>query len=138
MALKNKPLERQAQLLANATVSAKKKANPDLDPADLKKIKNQALTTARARVGAQKQRVEITPQEWKAIQAGAISNNKLVQILNNTDVDVVKSYATPRTTKTMTSSKVARAKAMVARGYTQAEIADQLGISTSTLNKALG
>jgi hypothetical protein len=138
IALKNQPLERQAQLLANATVSAKRQADPDMDPADLKKIKGQALTAARIRTGAAKQRIEITPEEWNAIQAGAVSTNVLNQILNNTDIDRVKALATPRESKAMTPDKVALAKARLASGnYTQAEIADSLGVSTTTLNEAL-
>lgn len=133
LALQNRPLERQAQLLANATVRAKQDANPDMDKAELKKIQGLALAEARARTGAGKQRIEITPQEWAAIQAGAVSNNTLSQILSNADLDGVKALATPRTVIAMTDYKTARAKAMVALGYTQAEIADQLGVSLSTL-----
>ena len=137
IAQRNRPLERQAQLLANAMVQAKKDANPDMDKADLKKIQGLALAEARARTGAGKQRIDISPQEWAAIQAGAISNNTLSQILSNADLDRVKELATPRTTVLMTDAKSARAKSMIAAGYTQAEIADALGVSLTTLKTAL-
>lgn len=137
IALKNKPLERQAQLLANAVVSAKRAANPDLEAADIKKLKGQALAEARTRTGAKKQRIDITDNEWKAIQSGAISTNRLTQIINNTDLDKLKEMATPRTSKLMTPTKIARAQSMLASGYTQAEVADALGVSTSLLSKSL-
>lgn len=137
-ALKNAPLERQAQILANTMVKTKVQSTPDLDPSDRKKIESQALTTARLRVGAKKTSIVITPNEWKAIQAGAISNNKLTQILNNTDLDVVKALATPRDRPVMNDAKLARAQAMLAAGYTQADVADALGVPTSTLNSAIG
>jgi DNA-binding CsgD family transcriptional regulator len=137
IALKNRPLERQAQLLANAVVSAKRQSNPDMDAADVKKIKGQALAAARVRTGAKKQRINITDKEWEAIQAGAVSTNTLTQILNNTDLDKVKQLATPRTALSMTPSKIARAKAMLASGYSQAEIADALGVSTRALSEAV-
>jgi DNA-binding CsgD family transcriptional regulator len=137
IAQRNKPLERQAQLLANAIVQAKKDANPDMDPSDLKKIQGLALAEARARTGAGKQRIEISPQEWAAIQAGAISNNTLSQILANSNLDVVKELATPRAKIKMTNAKTNRAKAMLAAGYTQAEIADAVGVSLTTLKEAL-
>lgn len=137
IALKNAPRERQAQLLANKVVSAKLKDNPDMDKDDLKKIKGQALQEARYRMGANKQRIDISDKEWEAIQAGAISSNKLSQILNNTDLDRVKQLATPRTNKGVSSAKLARAKSMMASGYSQADVADALGISVSTLSKAL-
>ena len=137
VAQKNRPLERQAQLLANAMVQAKRDANPDMDKADLKKIQSQALTEARIRTGAGKKRIEISPQEWAAIQAGAISNNTLLQILSNADLDRVKELATPRNREVMTSVKKTRARSMLALGYTQAEIADALGVSLTTLKTTI-
>ena len=118
-------------------VQQKRQANPHLDDADLKKISFQALAEARNRVGAGKTLVDITPSEWNAIQAGAISANKLEQILNNTDVDNIKKLATPRQATVMTGSKLALAKAMLANGYTQEEVAAHLGVIPSTLNSAV-
>lgn len=137
IAKSNSPLERKAQLVANKIVSLKKDANPDLTTADLRKIKGQALAEARNRVGARKQSIKITPLEWEAIQAGAISNSVLTQILANTNMDLVKQYATPRSKKGISAAKLDRAKAMFDRGYTQSQIADALGVSTSTLMAAL-
>ena len=137
LALKNQPRERQAQLIANAIYAAKKEANPGLSSADKKKIKGQALETARVRVGARKPKIEITPEEWKAIQAGAISTNKLRQILANANAEKVRKLATPRAATVMTASKIAIAKARLASGYTQAEVAQSLGVPVSTLNSAL-
>lgn len=139
-ALKNAPKERQAQLIANVTVQTKKDANPELknNPDELKKVKNQALATARIRVGSHKQLVSIpiSEKEWEAIQANAISASKLRNILNNTDMDVVKQYAMPRNAKTnLTSGRISRIKAMDASGYSIAEIADALGISRSTVKE---
>lgn len=137
IALRNAPLERQAQILANAVYAQKRKANPDMDPAEAKKVKSQALAEARTRTGAKKQRIEITPPEWAAIQAGAISNHKLDQILSNADLDQVKQLATPKTATTVTVAKKQRAQQMLDAGYTQAEVADALGISVSTLKSTL-
>jgi hypothetical protein len=136
-ALKNKPKERQAQLLANAIVSAKTQDNPGMESADLKKVKGQALTTARNRIGAQKEVIDITPDEWTAIQAGAVTANKLSSIIDNANLDQVKELATPKTKLEVTPAKLARAQSMLDSGYTQAEIARALGIPTSTLNEAI-
>jgi DNA-binding CsgD family transcriptional regulator len=137
IARKNAPLERQAQVFANGVVSQKRDANPHLTQKDFKKIESQALAQARARTGAKKQRIDITPSEWQAIQARAISANRLEQILNNSDIDTVRKYATPRTKILMTSSMTARAAGMLARGFTQAEVAAQLGVSLTTLKDSL-
>jgi len=136
-AIANRPLERQAQLVANAAVKAKKAANPGLERSEIKKIEGQELTKARIRVGAGKQRIDITPLEWVAIQSGAVSTNTLKQILDNTDIEVVKGLATPRTPSVMSAAKTARARSMQASGYTQAEIADALGVSLTTLKTTI-
>lgn len=137
-ALKNSPKERQAQLLANVMFKAKKAANPEImDNKDqLKKAKQQSLATARARVGANKKSVQIviTEKEWEAIQNHAVSTTKLKAILNNTDMDKVMKYASPKTV-TVSSSKVNIMKAMARSGYTNAEIAERVGVSTSTVQK---
>jgi len=137
VALKNAPLERQAQLFANMVTKAKKQDNPQMDSDTRKKIESQALFEARRRTGANKIRIDITPIEWEAIQSGAISNSKLSSILNNTDLDKIKKLATPRAATVMTPSKLARAESMLNRGYTQAEIAQALGVPPSTLNSSL-
>ena len=139
LALKNTPLERQAQALANAELKAKKEAYPELkdDKKQLKKIGQQALTRARTKVGAHRNNIEITDKEWEAIQAGAISDNLLKQILDHTDIDQLRARATPRSQSVMSPSKVSRAKSMRASGYTNAEIAKALGVSASTVSKYL-
>lgn len=139
IAKKNAPLERQAQLLANSIVKAKKQDNPGMDSDTIKKVERQALAEARSRMSASKKDVsiKILPSEWTAIQAGAISDNKLRDILDNTDIELVKELATPRTTVLMSAAKVARAKNMVELGYDQGEIANALGVSTSTLTRSL-
>jgi hypothetical protein len=138
VALKNAPLERNAQVIANARVSQKRAANPNLEPSEVKKIKARELAAARATTGAKKQRIEITDSEWSAIQAGAIAPSKLDKILSNADLEQVKQLATPKVKLLMTSSKTSRAKTMLASGYTQAEVADALGVSLTTLKTSLG
>lgn len=137
VSLKNAPKERQAQVIAKSTVDAKKKANPDMTKSEIKKASQQALTAARAKVGAERKSIKITDREWEAIQAGAISENKLFQIINNTDIDDLRKRATPRTTTTLSTGKINKISAMSASGYTTTEIADALGISPSTVHKYL-
>lgn len=133
----NAPRERQAQLLANTMIAARKASNPDLDKDDLKKEKALALDEARRRVGAKKEVIKFTQSEWDAVQAGAITNNKLTSILANADMDQVRQLATPRDRPVMNDAKIRRAQQMLANGYPQSEIADMLGVSASTLNDAL-
>ena len=137
VALKNAPRERKAQAIANSVVEAKKKDNPGMTKAEIRKESQRALTAARASVGAARHPVEITDKEWEAIQAGAISENVLSQILNNTDIDAIRQRATPRSVSTLSPAKQSRIKRLAEYGYTQAQIASELGISSSIVSKYL-
>lgn len=135
--LMNAPRERQAQLLATSVVKAKMEANPNMEKEEIKKIKQKALTEARNKLGAKRTTVDVTDDEWEAIEAGAISPNKLSQILQNTDTAVIREKATPKAKNTLSEAKVNKLKCMVASGYSNAEIAEALGISPSTVTKYL-
>lgn len=135
-AAKNAPRERLAQTIANSQVKAKQQDNPDMDKKELKKASQIAITNARASVGAsgKETRITISDKEWEAIQAGAISDSKLTQILRYADMDAVRQRATPRSTGHLSEAKVGRMQAMVASGFTISEIADALGVSRSTVS----
>lgn len=137
IALKNAPLERQAQALANLELSQKRQAHPGMEPDEIKKIKQAALTKARNRTGAGKTKIVVTKSEWDAIQAGAISTSKLEKILTNSDMDSIRYLALPRQSIKMTNTMKSRAQRMLDSGYTQIEVADQLGIGLTTLKAGL-
>jgi len=137
LALRNAPLERQAQIIGNAIYKQRKDANPDMEESEKKKIRGLAIQEARIRVGAKKPRIDIEDDEWDAIQAGAITNNMLSKIINNADLERLKTLATPKSITTITATAKTRAQTMLSQGYTTAEVAEALGVSTSTLNKAL-
>lgn len=139
IALKNAPKERRAQAIANSIVKAKKQSNPDMDKKDLKKARQIAIEDARNKVGASGKdtKIDITPKQWEAIQAGAVSDTKLMLILKYADEKVVREYSTPKTSRTLSDAKVAKVAAMKDSGYTNAEIADTMNVSASTISKYL-
>lgn len=139
LANSNKPRERQAQVLANARIKEKIEADPDLanDKKMLKKVSQQAIVAARQQVGAKRHPITISDKEWEAIQAGAISDNVLSQILESADIDNLRQRATPRASNELSNSKITLIKARAASGYTNAQIAESLGISASTVSKYL-
>ena len=137
IAERNAPLERQAQIFGNHIVRQKRAVYPDMDAETLKKVKGQALQEGRNRFGAGKERIVLTRNEWDAIQAGAISNSMLRDIINNADIDRVREFATPKVKKLVGSTEIARAKAMFDKGYTRAEVASALGVSLTTLDTAV-
>lgn len=137
----NAPLERRAQVIANSVVKAKKQENPELsnDKKELKKTAQIAITKARNSIGASGKdtRINITDKEWEAIQAGAITDTKLEEILRYADSDKVRKLATPRITNELSVAKINKIASMNSSGYTIAEIANALGVSTSTVSKYL-
>lgn len=138
-ARKNKPLERQAQIIADAEVKMQMAANPALaiDKDALKKTKNLALANARSMTGAGKHYIKLTDGEWEAIQANAISASKLKEVMTNSDSDYLRELAMPTTKRGMSTATKARIKSMSNSGYTIDEIASQIGVSTTTISNVL-
>lgn len=136
IALMNAPLERKAQALANSTYLVEKADHPEYDKEALKKAKSRHLEAARDVTGAGKVKIDISDREWEAIQAGAIHDSRLIQILSNSDSDKLRQRAMPRGTS-IDSAKIARAKSLMDSGYTWAEAAEMLGVSVSGLQSAM-
>ena len=139
IALKNAPRERQAQIISDAVYKAKKESNPEIsnDKAQLKKIRGQSITQARKAVGASKERIVPDEREIEAIRHRAISDTMLKQILDNADMDVIRKAFTPLTSRGVSAVMESHAKALAARGFTNADIAERLGVSASTVSKIL-
>ena len=139
IALRNAPKERRAQAIANSQVKAKIQENPGMDKKDIRKASQLAINNARIAVGAsgKESRIQISDKEWEAIQAGAITDTKLAQILRYADPDRVKELATPRMTTELSQAKKNKIKSMAASGHTNAEIAEAIGRSASVVSKYL-
>lgn len=133
LALSNSPRERQAQLIANKVIAEKR--DPNMQKDQLKKLKQQAIAAARVRTGADgaSSRINIEPDEWKAIQSGAVSTKMLTDIIRFSDSDRLKQLATPKKEDAMSLSTANRAKGMLKNGRTYAEVAEALGVSVSTV-----
>ena len=86
-------------------------------------------------VGAKRNPVDITDDEWDAIQANAISPTKLKDLLDNMNDDQLKRLASPKSTSVMSDTKKAKAKQLLANGYSLSEVANALGVSPSTISR---
>lgn len=139
-ALLNSVRERAANRQANVEVQKAQAANPNMKNGDIKKVGQRALSSARSDVGAiarKDRNIPITDREWEAIQAGAISKTQLKKILNNTDVDVLREKAMPRSMNSLNTTQISRAKNLISKGYTLSEVAKKLGVSSSTISNYL-
>lgn len=140
----NKPKERKAMLIANANIKAKiqeQGLDPNIseDKKVIKKISSVEMQRARDSVGAsgRKSKVTFTDREWEAVQAGAISDNMLTKFLNSSDFDEIVKRAMPKATATLSSAKLAKAKAMLNLGASYDEVAKACGVPKSTIYSAL-
>jgi DNA-binding CsgD family transcriptional regulator len=142
---KNRVRMREADRRTDAEIKRRVKEyeenDKEVDAKTLRKWKQQGVTKYRQEVGAQTRKernINISDREWEAIQAGAISENKLKRILANSDMDALRDRATPREKRALSDSKINRIRTMNLSGkYTLAEIAAQLGVSTTTVKKYL-
>lgn len=139
VARKAKPLERQAQVIANGVVDAKVRSNPDMSYKDRAKVTAMALKTARQRLGYDRNatRIRPTPLQYRAIQEGAVSQSMIDQILESADLDHLKSLAMPKQTQPLTRRQANRISIYRKNGSTIAEIADALGISPARVREYL-
>lgn len=135
----NAPREREAQRIANARVKAKVQDNNITDKDEISKIRRAAINDARVATGAsgKRTRITISDGEWTAIQAGAISDTTLSEILRYAEPKTVRERATPRATTQLSQARINRIRALVNSGHTNSEIAEALGISTSAVSKYL-
>lgn len=133
----NKPLERQAQFIADTMEQEALKNDEDLrkDSKELKKFRQQWITKARADVGAKRTPITFTDREWEAIQNGAIHDTTLREIMNFVDDEELKQRATPHDKGTLSTADISRIKNLAANGYEQQQIAEMFGVSTSTVAK---
>ena len=132
----NKPMEREA--IRRATVRIKDRTEgKNLEPKDVKKIKQQEMTKARNEIGTvpRKERMpDITDKQWEAIQSNAIGSSKLMQILKNTDSEKLYERAMPKDSKKLTTAQISRIKAMInSNRFTASEIALKMHVSVSTI-----
>lgn len=135
----NAPNERLAQAAASVYIESKKKER-NLSKEDEKKMRSQVIEAMRAKAGAlssEKRSIKPTDDEWAAIVAGGLANDKTDKILGFMDTEEVLRRTVPRESAVLTSAKKTRAKLMLDAGYTWTEVADTIGVSETTLRKNL-
>lgn len=142
----NRNYERQANRIANKAVYDKISGLSEEtreNKAEYKKFKKKAaqleITEARQKVGARGKdtKIKITDEEWQAIQAGAISHTKLEKVMSLAGEGEIVKRAMPKQSNELSEAKQAKIRQMQISGYTNADIAESLGISTSTVHKYL-
>lgn len=137
------PKERQAQLLAKSVMDAKVEANPELkdkENADKRrKLSAKALEHARDAVRGgtheKRYRIDLTEREWEAIQAGAISDTMFQTVIRYSDTAELRKKAMPKASTGLKPTTRSRAIMLLKAGNSLAYVAEELGVSTTTLRK---
>ena len=139
-ALKNSPKERAVLRLANVEVRAKQKLDPDMKAEDVKKLAQRTVNKYRTQLGTitrKNRAITISDREWEAIQAGAISENKLKKILQYTDTDSLRERAMPTNKRSLGPAQINRIKRLADSNFTLQQIAEKMNISPSLVSKYL-
>lgn len=132
-AVLNAPRENQAQLIVASQMKAIETENPRMTDEEKRKRSTQLLARARASVGAKRKEIYITDKEWEAIQAGAVTKNKLLEIIKTADKKRLSQLSMPRDYRGLSKAQVSRLKSLSNKGYSNSEIAEYLGISETTV-----
>lgn len=130
----NAPKERQAQIIANAVIRAKLNGL-DVSSEEYNKISRQAIKAARQRTGASRKEslIELTARQWEAVQSGALAASVMEELVRYSDMERLKELSIPKAKQALSKTTEMRARAMASNGATTSEIADALGLSTSTV-----
>ncbi|AHV83278.1 hypothetical protein P162_0081 [Lactococcus phage P162] len=136
-AMLKKPKERQAQILAKKrfdTEVERQGGKDNISKDDLKKLRSQSIAGARAALNLKRKPIDITEDEWDAIMNNAISSNMLSQLVQHMDDAELKKLATPKENASISRARKSKITAMLRNGYTVAQIATAIGVSTSTVS----
>lgn len=140
---KLRPLQRQAQILAQQQYRAKLNEHPEweYDKEMKNKVRKHCMDEARARVGVDrvagsgKKVFEMTEREAEAVQAGALSTNELSEMIKVGNLDDFKSIFMPKQGRTISIAKQTRIKNLLQAGATIDEVSKLVGVSSSTVKE---
>lgn len=143
ISLKNAPLERQAQMIANDIVWKKyKSVIGDIGYKEWKKergkVRKYALDSARNQVGAlskKKRKIVPTDREWQAIQSRGIHMSTVEDIINEMDETDLKQRVFPKT-RTISPAMKALIRTL-SKNHTAEEIAQMKGLSVSAVKSVI-
>lgn len=136
----NKPREQAAMVYTNGVMKAIRQENPKMTAKEAKKIATNVLRNARIIKGADGKGSKIVPtqKEWDAIMSGAVSFQTAYKFMMGMRTEDLQDFAMPTNKKTISESEKGKMKSMYNSGnYTIAEIAEALGVSTSTVRRTI-
>jgi hypothetical protein len=108
-----------------------------LEKEEKDKIIQQYLIASRLRFDARARLITYTPEEWLAVNSGAVSQTKFERFYRYSDKDELKKLATPKEEEIPSANKVEYILRLNAENFPTYEIAERVGLSVGKVTKII-
>ena len=108
-----------------------------LDKEEKDKIIQQYLIASRLRFNAHANLIKYTPEEWLAINSGAVSQTKFDKFYRYSDKDELKKLAMPKEEEIPSASKIEYILRLNAENFPTYEIAERVALSVGKVTKII-
>ena len=136
---KKSPLERRANILAEADMRLKIQADPSIkdDPDKFKKESNRSLLRARNNLSVGDVDIHLTDKEWNAVFNGALNGDTFLYLMRHCDSMELNQQVFHEKDNIISDQRIVMVKEMDRLGYSRAQIAEHTGLSPRILKEIL-
>ena len=136
---KKSPLERRANILAEADMRLKIQADPSIkdDPDKFKKESNRSLLRARNHLSVGDVDIHLTDKEWNAVFNGALNGDTFLYLMRHCDSMELNQQVFHEKDNIISDQRIVMVKEMDRLGYSRAQIAEHTGLSPRILKEIL-
>lgn len=136
---KKSPLERRAQILADADLSLRVEEDPGLrdDSKEFKKQASRCLNRARAKLNVGDVDIHLSDSEWKAVLAGALNGDSFLYLMRHCDSQELADQVFDTNNRELSDYRIGIIRQMNELGYSRQQIADHTGLSLRALKNVL-
>lgn len=136
---KKSPLERRAQILAEADTRLKIQKDPSIksDRDKYKKESNLSLVRARNKLSVGDVDIHLSEKEWEAIFAGALNKDAFAYLMQHCDPIELSTYAFNKKDEELSDKRIIMVKDMDRLGYSRSQICDHTGLSPRVIKDIL-
>ena len=136
---KKSPLERRANILAEADMHLKLQADPSIkdDPDKFKKESNRSLLRARNQLSVGDVDIHLTDKEWNAVFNGALNGDTFLYLMRHCDSMELNTQAFHEKENIISDERIVMVKEMDRLGYSRAQITEHTGLSPRILKEIL-
>lgn len=136
---KKSPLERRANILAEADMHLKLQADPSIkdDPDKFKKESTRSLLRARNQLSVGDVDIHLTDKEWNAVFNGALNGDTFLYLMRHCDSMELNKQVFHEKENIISDERIVMVKEMDRLGYSRAQITEHTGLSPRILKEIL-